>query len=131
MSYRGISSLEYPQKLVDGEPGSNCTSAPVMADSRVVFQGASACWRSRGEAGEEQNNKPSITQTCLKPQAPQPASLTCWRGCNPHRIPFRWLIYPTCSRATAHVALLLLLASHSAAVPSLPGAAPEQPGHSS
>lgn len=79
----------------------------------------------RGRGSAEQVIHSSAV--CLKPQAPQPTSLTCWRGCNPHRVPLRWLIYPTCSRATAHVALLLLLASHSAAVPSLPGAAP---GHS-
>lgn len=62
VSYRGVSSPEYPQKLVDGEPGSNCTSAHVMDDSQALFQGALTCWRSRGEAGKKQNNKPSTSQ---------------------------------------------------------------------
>lgn len=89
-----------------------------------------------GEAEERQGKSRTTGHPLLSHMlkaTSSPASLPDmhWRGCSPHRVPSDGSSTPLVSRPTAHVALLLLLiAIHSAAVPSLPGATPEQPGQS-
>lgn len=105
---------------------------PGMADTQAAFQRGSAHWRSR-VAWKEQNSRPSSPQPHaqshrLPSQPPRhaPEGLQTLQSS-----PSGSTSAPLAAGLPQHMALLLHVPSHPAAVPSLPCTRRAQPWHSS